>query len=257
MARTRATVSGGRGKTLPEAVVEAPARGRGRARARGRARGTTLARGLVRGRDREVSSEPQIDYREDQVPPEIAAITLLYDILLRVLSVLESFSQGGGATATPKDSQTRKGAQTQGQQEAPVIQDVVGQLLKDPVVENDLAPAVGGQGEPLVVLTEDEQRSEDAHEFLTICRELLEVVGLAELHGVRYATLQLCRPVREWWRTYSGALPAGSLPVTWERFSSAFHNRFILWSMREESHLRFENLRQDNLSVTEYEARFC
>ena len=28
-------------------------------------------------------------------------------------------------------------------------------------------------------------------------------------------------------------------------------------SVREESHLRFESLRQDSVSVTEYEARFC
>ncbi len=77
----------------------------------------------------------------------------------------------------------------------------MGQLLVDPAVHNDIAPAVGGQVAPLVVLTEDEQRryerfrkmdppqfqggkSEDAHEFLTTCRELLEVVGLAESHGV-------------------------------------------------------------------------
>ena len=32
-------------------------------------------------------------------------------------------------------------------------------------------------------------KSEDAHEFLTTCRELLWVVGLGESHGVRYATL--------------------------------------------------------------------
>uniref|UniRef100_M1B3V9 Uncharacterized protein n=1 Tax=Solanum tuberosum TaxID=4113 RepID=M1B3V9_SOLTU len=85
----------------------------------------------VRGRTREASPEPQIDDREDQ---------------------------GGGATATPQDSQTREGAQTQEQQEAPVMQDAVGQPPKDPMVENDLAPAIGGQGAPLVVLTEDEQR---------------------------------------------------------------------------------------------------
>ena len=53
----------------------------------------------------------------------------------------------------------------------------------------------------MVVLTEDEQRryerfrkmdppqfqggkSEDPHEFLTTCRELLEVIGFAESHGV-------------------------------------------------------------------------
>ena len=71
----------------------------------------------------------------------------------------------------------------------------------DLTIQNDVAPEVGGQVAPVVVLTEDEQRMyeiflkmdppqlqggkrEDAHEFLTTCRELLEVVGLAESHGI-------------------------------------------------------------------------
>ena len=45
--------------------------------------------------------------------------------------------------------------------------------------------------------------------------------------------------------------------MTWEQFASLFQDRFIPWSVREESRLRFECLRQDGLSVTEYEARFC
>ena len=115
--------------------------------------------------------------------------------------MLEGFSQGGGATTTPHGSRTREGAQTQKQQQAPVAQDVVGQLPVDPAIQNDVAPAIGGQVAPVVVLTEDEQRMyeiflkmdppqlqggkrEDAHEFLTTCRELLEVVGLAESHGI-------------------------------------------------------------------------
>ena len=65
----------------------------------------------------------------------------MLDTLLRVLSVLECFSQGGGATTTPHDSRTREVAQTQEQQQAPVVQDAVGQL---PVaaVQNDVGPAV-------------------------------------------------------------------------------------------------------------------
>ena len=79
MTRTRTNVTGGRGEALPEAVVEAPARGRGRSRARGRASSTIVARGRghgaapVRGRAREVSTKPQIDGREDQVPPDSVA----------------------------------------------------------------------------------------------------------------------------------------------------------------------------------------
>ena len=45
-------------------------------------------------------------------------------------------------------------------------------------------------------------------------------------------------------------------PVTWEQFASAFQDRFIPWSVREESRLRYESLRPDGLSVTYYEARF-
>ena len=67
MTRTRTNVTGGRGEALPEAVVEAPSRGRGRSQARGRSSSTIVARcrgrgaTLVRGRAREVSTEPQID----------------------------------------------------------------------------------------------------------------------------------------------------------------------------------------------------
>ena len=71
------------------------------------------------------------------------------------------------------------------------------------------------------------------------------MVGLAESNGDRYATLQLRGPARDRWRTYSGVLLVGSPPVTWEQFASAFQDRFIPWSVREESRLRFESLRQD------------
>ena len=83
MTRTRTNVTGGRGEALPEAIVEAPARGRGRSRARGRASSTTVARGRGRGeapvigRARDVSTEPQIDGREDQVPPDPVVTPLL------------------------------------------------------------------------------------------------------------------------------------------------------------------------------------
>ena len=72
--------------------------------------------------------------------------------------MLEGFSQGGGATTTLHDSRTREGAQNQEQQQAPVVQDAVRKLLVDPTVQNDVAPAVGGQVAPVVILTEDEQR---------------------------------------------------------------------------------------------------
>ena len=64
----------------------------------------------MRGRAREVSTEPQMDGREDQVPSDPVVTPLLQDTLLRVLSVIKGFSQGGGATTTPHDSRTRGGS---------------------------------------------------------------------------------------------------------------------------------------------------
>ncbi|XP_069150333.1 uncharacterized protein [Solanum lycopersicum] len=128
MTRTRNNVTGGRGEALPEAIVEAPARGRGRSRARGRASITTPARGRGRG----------------------------------AAPVRGRAREGCGATTTPHDSRTREGAQSQEQQQAPVVQDEVGQLPVDPAVQNDVAQAVGGQVASMVVLTEDEQRREGA-----------------------------------------------------------------------------------------------
>lgn len=45
--------------------------------------------------------------------------------------------------------------------------------------------------------------------------------------------------------------------MSWEMFSSALDDRFVHWSVREESYLRFKSLRQDNLSITECETHFC
>ncbi|TMW85193.1 hypothetical protein EJD97_023560 [Solanum chilense] len=132
---TRTNFTGGRGEALPEAVVEAPARGRGRSRARGRASSTTVARGRGRG------AAPVRVFTEPQ---------------------------GGGATTTPHDSRTREGAQTQEQQQAPVVQDAVGQLPVDPAVQNDVAPAVGGQVASMVVLKKDKQRRLRARIFVIL-----------------------------------------------------------------------------------------
>ena len=72
----------------------------------------------MKGHAREVSTEPQMDGREDEVPPDPVVTPLLQDTLLRVLSMLEGFFQGGGTTATPHDSRTREGTQTQEHQQA-------------------------------------------------------------------------------------------------------------------------------------------
>ncbi|KAH0740757.1 hypothetical protein KY290_033800 [Solanum tuberosum] len=89
-----------------ETVVETLEMGRGRAQSRGRARGVVLvrghARGVVpyRGRAREASSEPHVEVVKDQIPPKFGAL-FFQETLVRMLGVLENFSQGG-ARGTPQ-----------------------------------------------------------------------------------------------------------------------------------------------------------
>lgn len=56
--------------------------------------------------------EPEMSVRGDQVPPKYATTPLLQDTLLRVLSVVEGFTQGGNATGTLQGSQTRARVKT-------------------------------------------------------------------------------------------------------------------------------------------------
>lgn len=155
---------------------------------RGHARGAARARGQTRG----ASLEPHVEH---------VTSPLLQDTLLRMLSVLENLTPSGNTTGTPGDSQTGEGAQTPDQHHAPLVHNSVGQPPVDTRVEIDPAPTMEVRGAPLVTLTGSEQRcyemfrkmnppqfqggrTEDAHEFLTTCRELLDAVGLAESHGV-------------------------------------------------------------------------
>lgn len=177
-------------------------------------------------------------------------------MLLRVLGVLEILGQTGSPADTSGTSQTRVWVQPKDQQQAPKAQVQVEQPLAAPIIEIP----------PVISFTEDEQRkyerfrkinppqfqrrkTKDAHDFLTTCRELLDTVELAETHDVRYVTLQFRGPVREWQRTYSRPLLVGSPQMIWETFSSALYDRFVPWSVLEESLLRFESLRQGTMMI--------
>jgi len=94
MPRTRAT--GVRGEAAPEVRVEAPTRGIGRAPAR-----VELERSLLNYKLRLPSTRFLLEF----------TTPLFQDTLLRMLGVLENFSQGG-TTGTPHNSRTRVGVQT-------------------------------------------------------------------------------------------------------------------------------------------------
>ena len=70
-------------------------------------------------------------------------------------------------------------------------------------------------------------KTDDAHEFLTLSREMLAVVRMLDERGVRFVSLQLRGASREWLRTFMSSRPATSPPMDWGEFASAFEGRFI------------------------------
>ncbi|XP_070048939.1 uncharacterized protein [Nicotiana tomentosiformis] len=79
---------------------------------------------------------------------------------------------------------------------------------------------------------------------------------ILESHRVHFATFQLEGRARRWWKSYLLGRPADSPPMTWDKFTHIFLDRFIPPSQREELRFQFEQLQQGQMSVTNYEARF-
>ncbi|WMV56478.1 hypothetical protein MTR67_049863, partial [Solanum verrucosum] len=255
-----------RGEAAPEVRVETPARGRGRARGRERGRGRARGAAPARGRGREPSPEPQIGVAAEQAPAGHAP-PVHDDRLNRIFGLLERLAQG--ATGIPAGLQAGVGAQAPGyQHQIPVVTEPVVQPPQVP------APVVGVTAALEVALADDDQvcyerfqkmkppqfhgaKTDDAHEFLTLSREMSAAVRMLDERGVRFVSLQLRGVAREWLRTFMSSRPAGSPLMEWSEFASAFEGRFIPWSVQEESHMRFESLVQGSMSVADYEARFC
>ncbi|XP_049362754.1 uncharacterized protein LOC125827500 [Solanum verrucosum] len=264
MPRARATRV--RGEAAPEVRVEAPARGRGRARGRERGRGRARGAAPARGRGREPLPEPQIGVAAEQAPAGHAPL-VHDDRLDRIFGLLERLAQG--AAGIPAGLQAGVGARAPGyQHQIPVVPEPVVQPPQGP------APVVGVPAALKVALADDDQvcyerfqkmkplqfhgaKTDDAHEFLTLSREMLAAVRMLDERGVRFVSLQLRGVAREWLRTFMSSRPAGSPPMEWSEFASAFEGRFIPWSVQEESRVRFESLVQGSMSVADYEARFC
>ncbi|XP_049378055.1 uncharacterized protein LOC125842786 [Solanum stenotomum] len=208
---------------------------------------------------------PEIGVAAEQAPAGHAP-PVHDDRLDRMLGLLECLAQG--AAGIPAGLQAWVGAQAPGYQHQ--ISVVTEPVVQPPQVP---APVVGVPAALEVALAEDDRvcyerfqkmkppqfhgaKTNDAHEFLTLSREMLAAVRMLDERGIRFMSLQLRGVAREWLRTFMSSRPAGS-PMEWSEFASAFEGRFIPWSVQEDSRMRFESLVQGSMSVTDYEAQFC
>ncbi|XP_070046984.1 uncharacterized protein [Nicotiana tomentosiformis] len=98
--------------------------------------------------------------------------------------------------------------------------------------------------------------SEDPHDYLDRCYEVLQSLGIVETIGVDFAVFQMTGSSKRWWRHYMLIRPARSPALTWDQFSQLFLEKLIPVTLREDYRRQFERLQQGSMTVTQYETRF-
>ncbi|XP_070049936.1 uncharacterized protein [Nicotiana tomentosiformis] len=81
--------------------------------------------------------------------------------------------------------------------------------------------------------------SEDAQGFMDKCQRMLQTAGILETSGVSFTIFQFSRAAFRCWEAYERR-----------------RTKFVPQSRREELRRQFEQLRQDGMSVMQYEMRF-
>ncbi|XP_070047268.1 uncharacterized protein [Nicotiana tomentosiformis] len=85
---------------------------------------------------------------------------------------------------------------------------------------------------------------------------MLLTTCILETGGVSFTTFQFSRVAIRLWEAYERHKPVGALQLTWQEFSILFLEKFVPQSCRKELHKQFEQLREDGMSMTQYEMKF-
>ena len=85
---------------------------------------------------------------------------------------------------------------------------------------------------------------------------IFEAMGCLEEHKVSYATFMLAGEARSWWRFTKSALPAVEGIIGWDAFKTRFLDNYFPRDLRKQKAREFLELKQRNLSVGEYTAKF-
>jgi len=75
-------------------------------------------------------------------------------------------------------------------------------------------------------------------------------------HNVKLATHMLAVEAEYWWTNAKGRVEAGGEVVTWARFKSEFLWKYFPEDLRTKKEVVFLSMKQENLSVAEYSAKF-
>jgi len=95
-----------------------------------------------------------------------------------------------------------------------------------------------------------------AQTWLKEVERIFRVMQCSEVQMVRFGTHMLAEEVDDWWVSTQPILENGGGAVTWAVFRREFLNRYFPEDVRGKKEIEFLELKQGDISVTEYAAKF-
>ncbi|XP_061340531.1 uncharacterized protein LOC133287010 [Gastrolobium bilobum] len=97
---------------------------------------------------------------------------------------------------------------------------------------------------------------EIAARWLQMIEHIFERMGCPEAHRVDYASYQLIDEALTWWTSARALLRAQHVDLTWTVFRQVFLDKYFPKAMRRMKHTELLAVRQNNMTVNEYIAKF-
>ena len=105
---------------------------------------------------------------------------------------------------------------------------------------------------PSLAITHDPLEADD---WLKSTEKKLLIAQCTEREKIVFATHQLYGPAADWWDAHSTLHPNAEA-ITWNEFKTSFRAHFVPAGLIRLKKREFHDLKQGNLSVAEYLARF-
>ncbi|XP_073294493.1 uncharacterized protein [Primulina huaijiensis] len=100
------------------------------------------------------------------------------------------------------------------------------------------------------------ETSEDGENWLDDIEILFDSFDYQDERRMKLVPNQLQEIARSWWIATKRVLEQRGTVITWKVFKAEFYRRFIPGSYREDKRVEFENLKQGQLNIEEYIAKF-
>jgi len=95
-----------------------------------------------------------------------------------------------------------------------------------------------------------------AQTWLKEVERIFRVMQSTDIQMVRFGTHMLAEEADDWWVSVQPVLENGGAAITWAVFRREFLNRYFLEDGRGKKEIEFLELKQGNMLVTDYAAKF-